>query len=537
MHRNGLLSIVGHGIVKNVDLRICRFGVERLHRRIRDFKIEIDGVKEGSNIEHVHGMRVASRRLRSALPLFSSCFPKKKYRDWIKSIKAVTRALGDARDTDVQLAFLARYLQEHQIDTGNNEGVSNLINLLEQQRKQQQSQVLFTLDALEGRGILDDLTSTLNEIGRDYSQKKIQIHPPRLYKEAAVRIQNVLDNLLSFDTIVKNPNDITGHHAMRIAAKKLRYTLEVYRPLYSNRFKPFMKKMKKLQEILGELHDCDIWTQILSGNLTIQSKLNNPPTKEDITKLSDKPELFALFKDREKRRKILYDDLVNIWEEYHNAKLWDKLRSTIDDIKATNQFRESQLDLELEKKDLTSIHALSGSFPEGLGHANQVTRLALILYDELTSLHYYGKKERFLLLCAGLLHDIGWVFGQKGHHTQSYRIILADKTLPLNNREKSIVALVARYHRKTTPNEKHKVFSSLIGKDKRLVQTLAALLRIADGLDYTHSNRVNRIVCTPTQNEVKCQIDGEGDITVEKSRAHQKSTLFNEIFSRKFVIL
>ena len=56
-------------------------------------------------------MRVASRRLRAALPLFSSCFPEKDFRHWMHEIKSVTRALGEARDTDVQIAFLKKYLK------------------------------------------------------------------------------------------------------------------------------------------------------------------------------------------------------------------------------------------------------------------------------------------------------------------------------------------------------------------------------------------------------------------------------------------
>ncbi len=69
---------------------------------------EIDGVRSGRDIEHIHRMRVASRRLRAALPLFKSCFPKEKFRKWMPELQKITRALGDARDTDVQIAFLLR---------------------------------------------------------------------------------------------------------------------------------------------------------------------------------------------------------------------------------------------------------------------------------------------------------------------------------------------------------------------------------------------------------------------------------------------
>ena len=54
-------------------------------------------------------MRVASRRLRAALPLFRTCFPAKQYTRWMHEIAIITRALGEARDTDVQIAYLTRY--------------------------------------------------------------------------------------------------------------------------------------------------------------------------------------------------------------------------------------------------------------------------------------------------------------------------------------------------------------------------------------------------------------------------------------------
>jgi CHAD domain-containing protein len=59
--------------------------------------------------EHVHRMRVASRRLHASMPLFKSCFPGKKYRKWYRDIRPLTAALGTARDLDVQIAFLEEY--------------------------------------------------------------------------------------------------------------------------------------------------------------------------------------------------------------------------------------------------------------------------------------------------------------------------------------------------------------------------------------------------------------------------------------------
>ena len=90
----------------------CIFGVQRLLPLLDAFSKEIDGVKTDQDIEPIHRMRVASRRLRAALPLFASCFPEKKYQQWMEEIRKVTRALGEARDTDVQIAFLTKIIKK-----------------------------------------------------------------------------------------------------------------------------------------------------------------------------------------------------------------------------------------------------------------------------------------------------------------------------------------------------------------------------------------------------------------------------------------
>jgi hypothetical protein len=72
--------------------------------------------------------------------------------------------------------------------------------------------------------------------------------------------------------------------------------------------------------------------------------------------------------------------------------------------------------------------------------------------------------------------------------------------------------------------------------DKKIVCTCAALLRVADGLDYTHNNRIHSLACTVSAGEVNCRLEHEGDISVEKARAVQKADRFSRVFSRTLVI-
>src|SRR5512136_1320606 len=110
MHRPGLSITGGSGIMtlpsEPGQVRAeCSFGVQRLLPLLDAFSKEIEGVESGQDIEYIHRMRAASRRLRAALPLFFSCIPEKKYRVWMLEVQKITLALVEARDTDVQIAF------------------------------------------------------------------------------------------------------------------------------------------------------------------------------------------------------------------------------------------------------------------------------------------------------------------------------------------------------------------------------------------------------------------------------------------------
>ena len=96
----------------NMDEGYRLYGATVLAQLAADMAGESAGVKAGTDIEYIHRMRVASRRLRAALPLFAGCFPKKEYKHWENEIKQITRSLGRARDLDVQIAFLREYAEK-----------------------------------------------------------------------------------------------------------------------------------------------------------------------------------------------------------------------------------------------------------------------------------------------------------------------------------------------------------------------------------------------------------------------------------------
>jgi len=126
-------------------------------------------------------------------------------------------------------------------------------------------------------------------------------------------------------------------------------------------------------------------------------------------------------------------------------------------------------------------------------HSRQDAELAVRLFDLTADLHGLDEACRDLLYYAGLLHDIGYVEGYWGHHKTAYRLIMQADLPGLAEREKRIVANVARYHRGARPKRKHKGFAALDPADREIVTILGALLRLADGLDRSHSDAVRSL--------------------------------------------
>ena len=170
------------------------------------------------------------------------------------------------------------------------------------------------------------------------------------------------------------------------------------------------------------------------------------------------------------------------------------------------------------------------------GHTHQVTRLALELFDQLRPLHKMGSKERFWLQCGSLLHDIGWIEGQKGHHKTALRIILDSPLLPLDGRQRQIIGCIARYHRRASPKKKHKPYGSLGDRDRQAVRTLSAILRVADSLDVMHEDRVRGLSCRVRPEAITIDCAAHGELDEEREQALGKGRLFEKVFDRKLDI-
>lgn len=240
-----------------LDEGACAYGAGVLLTHLDALENASTGVHQGEqDIEFVHDARVASRRLRATIPLFDSCLPSKKAKKWLRKIRKVTRALGDARDTDVQLEWLQKF-QETLPETEYQPGLDRLMLRLRQKREKLQTSLTAAMDKLSASNLLAKMADELQPTAS--RAEEIYIYTPKLYQHSYQSITGRLETLLSYEAIVDQPDKAAELHEMRIAAKWLRYTMETFAPLYADHLKEYLQVARTTQDLLGEIHDCDVW--------------------------------------------------------------------------------------------------------------------------------------------------------------------------------------------------------------------------------------------------------------------------------------
>lgn len=178
----------------------------------------------------------------------------------------------------------------------------------------------------------------------------------------------------------------------------------------------------------------------------------------------------------------------------------------------------------------SSALRLAGKYQTDAAHGALVADLACQLFDQSLDLHGLGRDEPLLLEVAALLHDVGRFvnavdYDRHGHYLLSHSFVFG-----LTGPQQAVVANLVRYHRRTTPSLSHEHFRALPAADRVKVEKLAALLRLADGVDTGHAGRVSRVTLEASGNLWRLQLHGEGDLALERWSLAKRRALFQKIF-------
>jgi exopolyphosphatase/guanosine-5'-triphosphate,3'-diphosphate pyrophosphatase len=191
---------------------------------------------------------------------------------------------------------------------------------------------------------------------------------------------------------------------------------------------------------------------------------------------------------------------------------------------------DSSLTATFQEEIISSAQELAKKYKTDHRHAEHVALFAQQIFRELRHLHNLEPKHELLLRVAAILHEVGMFVNAREHHKHSMYLILNTELFGISTEDRIIVALLARYHRRYNPESNHPHFSELSREERMVVFKLAAILRVADSLDRSHSQRIKTIHLRPQGNRLSILTPGVEDTTIEQLAIHSKCDLFREIF-------
>lgn len=189
-----------------------------------------------------------------------------------------------------------------------------------------------------------------------------------------------------------------------------------------------------------------------------------------------------------------------------------------------------------ENEVLQAARVVARKYGTDRAHAEHVAEFARELFRELQPLHGLEARHELLLRVAAILHETGLFLSQREHHKHSLYIILNTDIFGLGAHDRTIVALLARYHRRYNPDPNHPHFSDLSREDRMTVFKLAAILRIADALDRSHSQRIKEIRLAREADTLFIETPGVEDTTVEQIAINGKSDIFEEVYGYRVIL-
>lgn len=186
---------------------------------------------------------------------------------------------------------------------------------------------------------------------------------------------------------------------------------------------------------------------------------------------------------------------------------------------------------------LASAKSLLKKYQGDEKHADYVCNTSLKIYDSLQDELGFDIKARNLLAISSILHDIGMFIHANNHNLHSKYIITHSEIFGLTKEEKSIVAMIANFHKGSKMPQNDNEFKFLPRSYRMIVLKLSAILRVADALDRGHKQNLTDFTITRNQDSFTIRIRGHKNLTLEKIAITQKGDLFENIFGYKIVLV
>ncbi len=274
------------------------------------------GTRRGEDIEELHDMRVASRRMRSAFRVFSPYFDAAVLRPFLKGLRRTGRALGRVRDIDVFLEKAQCY-RATQVGEGSPhlyEDLDPLFAEWQRQREAAREQMLACLDGKRYQRFVQEFGQFLNTEGAGALPPPAdRPSPQQVYQAAPILIYERFNVVRGYDSVIGDA-PLETFHALRTDCKRLRYTMEFFREVLGPEAKEVIREVVTLQDHLGNLNDADVASRLLIGFLDQWSKRKR---RERINISGVARYLVA----KQNELHVLLDSFPEVWRHFNRPQM------------------------------------------------------------------------------------------------------------------------------------------------------------------------------------------------------------------------
>jgi len=306
-------------------------------------------IQKRKNIEDIHDIRVSSRRIRACLAIFTDYLPPKKAKIWQKEIKKITSAYGKVRDLDVQIDLITSILRSVQ-DSKIRPGIRRVKLRLQQKLEKRQKETTNLTQSILESPVLLEMEAWAEAALANFTLETYK--SPELFKLGYKEIQSRLEEFLFFEVFIFDPSRVEELHQMRIAAKRLRYTLEIFSDLYDGKTDFAMDIARLTQQYLGEIHDADVWLMFLPKFMEQEQQriirfygYGSPFSRIRVG-------IEYLIENRKCERDRLYTQFIKEWQNWKLKEIWLNLRKV---IFLTNMEEFLQKDQDSESLDSAAL--------------------------------------------------------------------------------------------------------------------------------------------------------------------------------------
>ena len=231
-------------------------GRKLLVRQIARMKRHEAGSRTGEDIESVHQMRVAIRRMRSLFQLLDSFYKRKTIAKYAGGLRQIARALGKIRDIDVLILDLEAFKPLLPVET--QPTLDSIIDILEKRRSCHRDDLNQFFDSKRYRRFVRQFRRLCKRTGRGAIPVKALESPHQARHVLPILLHERLARVRAYATVLPAADDAILH-ALRVEFKQLRYAIEFFEPLLGTSASRFLVDAKAMQESLGRIHDIAVF--------------------------------------------------------------------------------------------------------------------------------------------------------------------------------------------------------------------------------------------------------------------------------------